>query len=143
MDDDVPLCKPVEDHIEGNVGSSDSATANNNGHIGSNLEGSLRESMPLPSKWTTGVGPRIGCMREYPAKLRVQALEELNLSPRVNHATFASKGPIPSPRPSIKVHLSPRLVNMGLPSPRLHVGVFKAEPIPSQSRKVQKELKVK
>ncbi|KAL5743175.1 hypothetical protein ACOSP7_029907 [Xanthoceras sorbifolium] len=36
----------------------------------------------LSLKWTTGVGPRIGCVADYPAELRMQALEFVNLSPR-------------------------------------------------------------
>ncbi|KAI3786182.1 hypothetical protein L1987_45314 [Smallanthus sonchifolius] len=62
-------------------------------------------------RWTSGAGPRIGCVRDYPTKLQFQALEQLNLSPR--QVTTVSNMPIPSPRPSPRVHLSPRLVNMG------------------------------
>ncbi|KAA8540276.1 hypothetical protein F0562_024161 [Nyssa sinensis] len=51
-------------------------------------------------KWTTGAGPRIGCVREYPSKLQFQALEQVNLSPRIKPAPFPSCCPIPSPRPS-------------------------------------------
>lgn len=36
----------------------------------------------LSHKWTTGAGPRIGCVADYPLELRVQALEFVNLSPR-------------------------------------------------------------
>lgn len=36
----------------------------------------------LSLKWTTGAGPRIGCVADYPVELRVQALELVNLSPR-------------------------------------------------------------
>ncbi|KAJ4817372.1 hypothetical protein LUZ62_029938 [Rhynchospora pubera] len=36
----------------------------------------------LSSKWCTGVGPRIGCVRDYPSELRLIALEQVNLSPR-------------------------------------------------------------
>ncbi|XP_021747025.1 IQ domain-containing protein IQM1-like [Chenopodium quinoa] len=80
-----------------------------------------RESEPfsfarrLSCKWVTGNGPRIGCVRDYPLDLQSQALEQVNLSPRV---TTRSYGPIPSPRPSPKVRVSPRLAYMGLPSPR-------------------------
>lgn len=73
------------------------------------------------SKWTTGAGPRIGCVREYPTKLQFQALEKLNLSPRITttqHPLFNSNLPIPSPRPSPRIHMSPRLACMVLPSPR-------------------------
>lgn len=36
----------------------------------------------LPTKWSTGAGPRIGCVADYPLELRLQALEMTNLSPR-------------------------------------------------------------
>lgn len=44
----------------------------------------------VSSKWSTGTGPRIGCVADYPMKLRVQALEVLNLSPRDPMARTAS-----------------------------------------------------
>ena len=72
----------------------------------------------LSCKWTTGNGARIGCVRDYPIDLQSRALEQVNLSPRVVPSNFANYGPVPSPRPSPKVHLSPRLSYMGLPSPR-------------------------
>nr|XP_043616409.1 IQ domain-containing protein IQM1-like [Erigeron canadensis] len=64
-------------------------------------------------RWTSGTGPRIGCVRDYPIKLQSQALEQVNLSPRMATNNASSSRPIPSPRPSPCVHLSPRLVNMG------------------------------
>ncbi|KAA8523265.1 hypothetical protein F0562_009688 [Nyssa sinensis] len=72
----------------------------------------------LSCKWTTGAGPRIGCVRDYPTELQSRALEQVNLSPRVAPGSFGNYGPIPSPRPSPKVRLSPRLAYMGIPSPR-------------------------
>ncbi|CAK9144142.1 unnamed protein product [Ilex paraguariensis] len=72
----------------------------------------------LSCKWSTGAGPRIGCVRDYPSELQFRALEQVNLSPRVASGHFGNYGPIPSPRPSPKVRLSPRLAYMGLPSPR-------------------------
>lgn len=74
---------------------------------------------PLSRKWSTGAGPRIGCVRDYPAQLQYQALEQVNLSPRVTPEISVSNAPIPSPRPSPKIHLSPRLAYMGLPSPKV------------------------
>ncbi|KAK8545241.1 hypothetical protein V6N13_066530 [Hibiscus sabdariffa] len=74
-------------------------------------------SKRLSCKWTTGFGPRIGCVRDYPSELQSQALEQVNLSPRVAPG-FVNHGPIPSPRPSPTIHLSPRISSMGLPSPR-------------------------
>lgn len=72
----------------------------------------------LSCKWTTGAGPRIGCVRDYPTELQSRALEHVNLSPRVTNGPIGNYGPIPSPRPSPKVRVSPRLSYMGLPSPR-------------------------
>ncbi|XVF25155.1 hypothetical protein REPUB_Repub13aG0189200 [Reevesia pubescens] len=74
-------------------------------------------------KWSTGVGPRIGCVRDYPAHLQFKALEQVNLSPRVKPGlpSLTNCGPIPSPRPSPNLHLSPRLAYLGLVSPRVRV----------------------
>ncbi|CAA2974187.1 Hypothetical predicted protein [Olea europaea subsp. europaea] len=80
-------------------------------------------SKRMSRKWTTGAGPRIGCVREYPAELQFRALEQVNLSPRVANGPLTYHGPIPSPRPSPKIRLSPRLSYMGLPSPRTPVPV--------------------
>ncbi|KAF3779046.1 IQ domain-containing protein [Nymphaea thermarum] len=44
----------------------------------------------LSLKWCSGVGPRIGCVADYPRELRFQALEFVNLSPRVS-STSASR----------------------------------------------------
>ncbi|KAL3609046.1 hypothetical protein D5086_000066 [Populus alba] len=33
-------------------------------------------------KWTTGAGPRISCVRDFPSELQFRALEQVNLSPR-------------------------------------------------------------
>ena len=38
----------------------------------------------LSLKWSTGAGPRIGCVKDYPMELRMQALEMVNLSPRAS-----------------------------------------------------------
>ncbi|KAG6478146.1 hypothetical protein ZIOFF_061578 [Zingiber officinale] len=37
----------------------------------------------LSSKWCSGAGPRIGCVADYPVEVRLQALEFVNLSPRM------------------------------------------------------------
>lgn len=121
VDDDVLPPKPVNEElqykfIEGNVSTMDSSIANNGqenvGHFGINAE----MKKPISSKWSTGAGPRICCVMEYPPKLQLQALEQLNLSPRVNHGTLIRKTPIPSPRPSPVVYMSPRLAHLGLSS---------------------------
>ncbi|XP_076948020.1 IQ domain-containing protein IQM2-like [Bidens hawaiensis] len=36
----------------------------------------------LSCKWSTGAGPRIGCLRDYPIELQSHALQQENLSPR-------------------------------------------------------------
>ncbi|KAH6827585.1 calmodulin-binding family protein [Perilla frutescens var. hirtella] len=46
----------------------------------------------LCCKWTTGAGPRIGCVRDYPSELQLRALEEMCLSPRHRPAL-----PVPTP----------------------------------------------
>ncbi|KAK8948969.1 hypothetical protein KSP39_PZI005835 [Platanthera zijinensis] len=73
----------------------------------------------LPCKWSTGHGPRIGCVRDYPVDLQCKALEQVNLSPRIIPSPAGNRVPIPSPRPSPKVRLSPRLAYMGFPSPKV------------------------
>lgn len=45
-------------------------------------------------KWSSGVGPRIGCIADYPIELRLQALEFTNLSPKLN-----KRNVWPSPKP--------------------------------------------
>ncbi|XP_023001836.1 IQ domain-containing protein IQM1 [Cucurbita maxima] len=75
----------------------------------------------LLCRWSSGVGPRIGCVKEYPAELQARALEQVNLSPRHTPGFFGSSVPIPSPRPSPKIRMSPRLSYMGIPSPRVPV----------------------
>lgn len=43
---------------------------------------SYQLAQQLSSKWSTGAGPRIGCMRDYPSELQAQVLEHAHLSPR-------------------------------------------------------------
>lgn len=87
---------------------------------GSNAEAPVFDlAKRLSCKWTSGVGPRIGCVRDYPTELQYRALEQVNLSPRLTAGPVGNCGPIPSPRPSPKMRVSPRLAYMGLPSPRL------------------------
>ncbi|KAK2371255.1 IQ domain-containing protein IQM1 [Trifolium repens] len=81
-----------------------------------NIENVENNKAAMSSKWTTGVGPRIGYVREYPPNLQHQALEHLNPLPKVNNViTFEDKTTIPSLRASPEVnHLSHRLENMEL-----------------------------
>ncbi|GAA0161804.1 hypothetical protein LIER_18038 [Lithospermum erythrorhizon] len=46
----------------------------------------------LSAKWSTGVGPRIGCVADYPIELRLQAFELTNLSPRRHYQALETLG---------------------------------------------------
>lgn len=50
----------------------------------------------LSCKWTTGAGPRIGCVRDYPSELQFRALEQVNLSPRSCAARSRCTSPLVS-----------------------------------------------
>ncbi|XP_010542454.1 PREDICTED: IQ domain-containing protein IQM2-like [Tarenaya hassleriana] len=66
---------------------------------------SLQLGKQLSCKWTTGAGPRIGCVRDYPSELQFRALEQVNLSPRsdsVSRSCFSPQAPNPT-------HLSPAM----------------------------------
>ncbi|XP_073150490.1 LOW QUALITY PROTEIN: IQ domain-containing protein IQM6-like [Henckelia pumila] len=52
----------------------------------------------LSCRWTTGAGPRIGCVRDYPSELQFRVLEEVCLSPR-----SALSSPLRSARPAVTV----------------------------------------
>ncbi|KAL3534103.1 hypothetical protein ACH5RR_002564 [Cinchona calisaya] len=41
----------------------------------------------LSCRWTTGAGPRIGCVRDYPSELQARGLELVNLSPRTSFSS--------------------------------------------------------
>lgn len=47
----------------------------------------------LQFKWTTGAGPRIGCVRDYPSRLQFQMLEQVQLSPRSMHNSPSGLSP--------------------------------------------------
>ncbi|EEC66928.1 hypothetical protein OsI_33536 [Oryza sativa Indica Group] len=58
----------------------------------------------LSFQWSTGAGPRIGCVRDYPSELQFRALEEVSLSPRGTRSTrFSSPRPKPLTPNSIPV----------------------------------------
>ena len=135
VDEDVPPLKviandrPKSDVVKAlcsdnipsaNEPSADSINVETSRSTGKEPHFELRRA--LSSKWTTGTGPRIGCVREYPAELQFQALEQVNLSPRVLMAGSSTACcPIPSPRPYPRIHLSPKVSNIGLTSPRITV----------------------
>ncbi|XP_026428088.1 IQ domain-containing protein IQM3-like [Papaver somniferum] len=47
-----------------------------------NATSSYQLGHQLSRKWSTGAGPRIGCVADYPPEIQQQALEFVNLSPR-------------------------------------------------------------
>jgi hypothetical protein len=67
----------------------------------------------LTCRWSTGTGPRIRCVRDYPQDLQSRALEHVNLSPRLTGSPSRKRDPVPSPRPSPAMILSPRLASVG------------------------------
>ncbi|XP_021276036.1 IQ domain-containing protein IQM1 [Herrania umbratica] len=106
------------DSIRGTTATDDNHQDEKINTKGANAEApAFHLAKRLSYKWTTGVGPRIGCVRDYPSELQSKALEQVNLSPRVAPG-LVKYGPIPSPRPTPKIHLSPGIASMGLPSPR-------------------------
>ncbi|KAL8200051.1 hypothetical protein R6Q57_011390 [Mikania cordata] len=54
----------------------------------------------LSFKWSTGAGPRIGCIADYPVELRLQALEFTNLSPKPTPSPNNNRNAWPSPKPA-------------------------------------------
>ncbi|XP_059463561.1 IQ domain-containing protein IQM3-like [Corylus avellana] len=60
----------------------------------------------LSLKWSTGAGPRIGCVADYPVEVRVQALEMTNLSPRFppTPSSFRRMAGLASPTASPTTH---------------------------------------
>ncbi|KZV50514.1 hypothetical protein F511_33737 [Dorcoceras hygrometricum] len=107
-DDDLP---PITRPESPSRTESSLKTSEGNNHV-------YNSARRMSCKWSTGAGPCIGCVREYPSELQTRALEQVNLSPRLPFGPINIYGPIPSPRPSPKVRLSPRVAYMGLPSPR-------------------------
>ncbi|KAH7532291.1 hypothetical protein FEM48_Zijuj04G0004200 [Ziziphus jujuba var. spinosa] len=73
---------PEQDHEEGSEVETipeESILKRINSHKGMK---SYQLGKHLSFRWTTGAGPRIGCVRDYPSELQFQALEQVNLSPR-------------------------------------------------------------
>lgn len=57
-------------------------------------------------KWSTGAGPRIGCVADYPVEVRAQALEFVNLSPRAppTPPSYRGMAGLASPTASPRTH---------------------------------------
>lgn len=52
----------------------------------------------LSCNWSTGAGPRIGCLRDYPWPLQERALEQVKLSPRSIQRLRLDSSPPSEPR---------------------------------------------
>ncbi|CAL9061148.1 unnamed protein product [Musa banksii] len=94
-------------------------------HEGNEIETTVESVNHHLRKWTTGVGPRIRCVRNYPTDLQFKALEQVNLSPRSIPSPVGNNGPIPSPRPNSRIMLSPSLAGIHLPSPAISLTLSK------------------
>ncbi|KAI7726222.1 hypothetical protein M8C21_008566, partial [Ambrosia artemisiifolia] len=68
----------VEPHVENTVPKK-SILQRIGSHKGTK---SFQLGRQLSCKWSTGAGPRIGCLRDYPTELQSHALEQANLSPK-------------------------------------------------------------
>lgn len=75
----------------------------------------------LSCRWTTGAGPRIGCVRDYPSELQLRVLEEVSLSPTAAFSSPRRSGrptlAIPTPTTSLSRRQRSSLVTK---SPNLH-----------------------
>ena len=116
-EDQVAAGEGAESDNEEEVPPKETSNARFNSKLNTNKSLSVKLGGRLPCNWTTGAGPRIGCVRDYPSSLQFKALEHVNLSPKLIPPPNGIKGPIPSPRPSPGVRLSPRLAYMCIPSP--------------------------
>ncbi|KAF5822921.1 hypothetical protein HanRHA438_Chr01g0033211 [Helianthus annuus] len=79
---------------------------------------SFKLGRQVSCKWSTGAGPRIGCLRDYPSELQSHALEEAKLSPtslesfnRRNNCTYRTQ-PSPLSARSMNFPLSVRSMNL-------------------------------
>ncbi|GMI63309.1 hypothetical protein like AT3G58480 [Hibiscus trionum] len=57
---------------------------------------SYQLAQQLSSKWCSGAGPRISCMRDYPSELQFRVLEQANLTPRSRNANASNFSPTSS-----------------------------------------------
>ncbi|TYH57518.1 hypothetical protein ES332_D08G095200v1 [Gossypium tomentosum] len=125
VDDDYAACKVAVDESKHGEIKDPTTIVSLQSSIGNSAakveEPAFNMANRLSCKWSSGVGPQLGCVNDYPKELQSQALEQVNLSPRIEHGRFGNCGPIPSPRPSPKIRVSPRLAYMGLPIPRVSV----------------------
>lgn len=110
---------------DGNMSEAEEDDADIHSHTDTEQEAHSSEQPPangdasehgknhLMCRWSTGTGPRIRCVRDYPQDLQSRALEHVNLSPRLSGSPSRKRDPVPSPRPSPAMILSPRLASVG------------------------------
>lgn len=87
---------PEDEDEEEEVITEESVFQRINSHKGMK---SYQLGKQLSFKWSTGAGPRIGCLRDYPSGLQTHALEQVNLSPRSKRRLrldFPSRASTPS-----------------------------------------------
>ncbi|XP_028772236.1 IQ domain-containing protein IQM2-like [Neltuma alba] len=82
--------KEKQDETDGETITTESILKRINSHKGMK---SCQLGRRLSCKWTTGAGPRIGCVRDYPSELQFRALEQVNLSPRKSCLSKSSLSP--------------------------------------------------
>ncbi|KAE8674977.1 TMV resistance protein N-like [Hibiscus syriacus] len=88
----------------------------------------------LSCKWTSGAGPRIGCVREYPSELQFRALEQVNLSPR----SASYQKVYFSPRPTSS--LSPKVSIPAVSSEEMRI---QSLPVPKRENLLQRSIHAK
>ncbi|TVU06746.1 hypothetical protein EJB05_47558, partial [Eragrostis curvula] len=128
--DDGHMSEAEEDDTDINIHTESSDEVHSSGHQQEEEEVVEQTTPPAASggadhgkknhqtcRWSTGTGPRIRCVRDYPQDLQSRALEHVNLSPRLVGSPTRKRDPVPSPRPSPAMILSPRLASVGFQPP--------------------------
>ena len=79
----------------------------------------------LSCKWSSGAGPRIGCVADYPVELRQHALEFVSLSPRTppTPSAFRRMAGLASPTASISHHQSDISHGDGTSADYIHISL--------------------
>ncbi|XVE70327.1 hypothetical protein DITRI_Ditri10aG0063800 [Diplodiscus trichospermus] len=121
LDSVVPKEKIDENHVDNEVEDipEESILQRINSKKGMN---SYQLGKQLTCKWTTGAGPRIGCVRDYPSELQFRALEQVNLSPRTasySKLYFSPRSASSlSPKVSTVAGASEEMRSLSLPAPK-------------------------
>ncbi|CAN1306942.1 IQ domain-containing protein IQM6 [Linum perenne] len=81
----VPKITSLDEEEEEEKAVQEKIMVRINSHKGMNT---YQLANQLSCKWTTGAGPRIGCMRDYPIEIQFRVLEHAQLSPRGRSKTY-------------------------------------------------------